>query len=334
MTEAGLVAKKSLWPYWVGVGIVVVAGVSWFAYRKNPKLELTYREIKVERENLEVKVLGTGTVQPENRVEIKPPVPGRIEQVLVKEGQLVKKGQILAWMSSTERAALLDAARSRGSVEYKRWEDNYNPTPIMAPINGTLILRNVETGQTFTNVDSVFVMSDRLIVKALVDETDIATIKVKQKAIITLDAYPNDVIPAVVAQIAYEAKTVSNVTTYEVDVLPEKIPSFMRSGMTANVTFMVANRTGTIAIPNDALRVQDNQYSVLVKGAQANQNEERIVEVGITDGKKTEVLKGLNEGELILAAEVNISKSGKAQGSGNPFSSFGGGGGRRSGGGH
>lgn len=56
----------------------------------------------------------TGTVLPKNRLEVKPPVNGRIESISVQEGEKVKTGQTLAWMSSTERAALLDAAQGRG----------------------------------------------------------------------------------------------------------------------------------------------------------------------------------------------------------------------------
>ena len=92
-------------------------------------------------------------------------------------------------------------------------------------------------------------MSDRLTVKAQVDETDIAEIHLKQRAEIVLDAYPDRAIPARVDQIAYEAKTVNNVTTYIVDVLPDKTPSFMRSGMTANVTFLTADKKGVLLVP-------------------------------------------------------------------------------------
>src|SRR5262249_54993338 len=147
-----------------------------------------------------------------------------------------KKGQVMAWMSSTERAALLDAASARGEDELKQWEELYRPTPILAPIPGTVIARNVESGQTFTVSDAVLTMSDRLTVKAQVDETDIAQIALKQRASIVLDAYPQEKLDAIVDQIAYDAKTVNSVTTYVVDVLPRNTPKFMRSSMTANVT--------------------------------------------------------------------------------------------------
>ncbi|MEI6805360.1 MAG: biotin/lipoyl-binding protein [Myxococcaceae bacterium] len=127
----------------VSVIVLVIAGLCFMQYRKKSHVEVTYQEIKVERGDIVVTVLATGTVAPENRLDIKPPVAGRIEEVLVLEGQKVKKGQILAWMSSTERAALIDAARSIGPAEVKKWEENYKRTPIMAPINGMIIVRNV-----------------------------------------------------------------------------------------------------------------------------------------------------------------------------------------------
>ena len=68
-------------------------------------------------------------------MEIKPPIAGRIEKLLVDEGDDVTSGQILGWMSSTDRAAILDAARAQGPEESKRWEDAYKPTPIVAPLS-------------------------------------------------------------------------------------------------------------------------------------------------------------------------------------------------------
>ena len=300
------------------LGCVAVAGLAYFTQNRKSALDITYREVAIARGDLTVTVLATGTVAPENRLEIKPPVPGRVEQVLVKEGDKVKKGQILAWMSSTERAALIDAARAKGEEEVKRWEENYRPTPILAPIDGTLILRNVEAGQTFTSTDSVFVMSDRLTVTAQVDETDIAQVHLKQQADIVLDAYPNQHFPAVVDLIAFDAKTVNNVTTYDVDVLPLKTPPFMRSGMTANVSFQIAAQHNILQVPNEALRVKENHFYVLLKASGKEAPPEQLVTTGITDGKHTEVTSGLGEGQVVLIPELKASKQNSK--TSNPFS--------------
>jgi macrolide-specific efflux system membrane fusion protein len=293
--------------------------------------ETKYQSFTVERGDLQITILSTGTVQPENKLDIKPPVAGRIESVLIQEGDVVKRGQIIAWMSSTERAALLDAARARGPGELKRWEDLYKATPIIAPINGTIILRNAEAGQTVAATDAPFTMSDRLTVKALVDETDIAQIKLKQKALITLDAYPKEEIPAKVDQIAYDAKTTNNVTTYSVDVLPDQTPEFMRSGMTANVTFEVEEKKDVLLIPSEAIKVRNGQMVATVRTAE--NIETREIHVGASDGKKTEVLSGLQEGETVVVPKPKEFSDNEAS---NPFSPFGKkrGGGKKSRGGH
>jgi macrolide-specific efflux system membrane fusion protein len=228
--------------------------------------------------------------------------------VLVEEGQSVRRGAVLAWMSSTERAALLDAARAKGPDEVKHWEELYRATPILAPIDGTVILRNVEPGQSFTSNDAVFVMSDRLIVVAQVDETDIGLVHLKQAARIELDAYPGQRFDGQVAQIAYDAKTVSNVTTYAVDVLPHKVPPFMRSGMTANVTFRIASRSNVVLVPSEAVRLVDGRSVVLVPGAAGAAPQERTVETGLSDGKRTEIVAGVNEGETLLAGQFKTPK--------------------------
>ncbi|HMN67590.1 MAG TPA: efflux RND transporter periplasmic adaptor subunit [Bdellovibrionales bacterium] len=284
--------------------------------------DVSYREVKVERGDIKQVILTTGTVAPENKVEIKPPVSGRVEEVLVKEGQKVKKGQVLAWMSSTERAALLDAARAEGPEEVKRWEEDYKATPVIAPIDGTIILRAVESGQSFANSDPVFTMSDRLTVKAQVDETDIGAVRVGQDAVIVLDAYADKEIPANVDHIAFDAKVNSNVTTYMVDVLPKISPDYMRSGMTANVTFLVAVKQGVMLLPTAALQIGGNQMHVRVWDPEdKGETIDKIVSTGISNGKSIEILDGLAEGEVVLIPESRKQEKNKGT---NPLNPFGG----------
>lgn len=293
---------------------LAVGGGGWY-WSARRAAEPAYREVAVTRGDIEVSILSTGVIQPRNRLEIKPPIAGRVETVLAEEGQQVTKGQILAWMSSTERAALMDAARARGAEELSRWEELYRPTPILAPIRGTVILRNIEPGQTFTGQDAVFVMSDRLTVKAQVDETDIAKIVLKQRARVVLDAYPDQGMPAHVDQIAYDSKTVNNVTTYEVDVLPEQIPAFMRSGMTASVAFQMDARQAVVRVPSRAVVERDGRAYVQAVDA-GGRREERAVQTGLSDGKFTEITDGLNEGDKLLIEQL---KTEKRNGGTNPF---------------
>lgn len=300
----------------ISLVVLIIGGIGFYSYKKNQKPVVTYSEYKVQRGDIAINILSTGTVKPKNRLEIKAPVAGRIDQVLIKEGSVVRKGQILAWMSSTERAAMLDAARAKGVEEYKKWSELYLSTPVLAPISGTVILKSVEPGQTFTNADAIFTMSDVLTVQALVDETDIAQIKLNSSASIILDAYPKFPITAHVDKLAFDSTTTNNVTTYAIEVKPDTTPEFMRSGMTANVTFSVQSKKDILIVPSEALKVVDGKSIALIKGK--NGPVEVSISTGISDGKNTEVIEGLAESDSILIQDYSIGDAASA--SSNPFS--------------
>ncbi len=327
--------KKNLWVILV---LLAAGGLAAWRWTGKKKTGPEFHAVPVTRGDVEATVTATGVVQPQNRVEIKPPIAGRVEDVLVREGEAVRKGRVLAWMSSTERAALLDAARAKGPGELAHWEDLYKPTPLVAPLSGVVISRNVEPGQTVTGQDAVLVMSNRLMVLAQVDETDIGRVKPGQEASITLDAYPQEKIGATADHIAYEAKTVNNVTIYEVDVVPGRVPDFMRSGMTANVTFRVAAKRGTLVLPAEAVQQQEDGTSFvrLPDPEKKGRPRRQAVETGLSDGKRIEILSGLKEGDEVLVTSFRLPSSSGAGGS-NPFAPFGGrrpaAGGNRQGGG-
>ncbi len=106
--------KNKLKLLFVVVIILAITGVliTRMKYKKPPGEVV--KEITPFIGSIKTFISSTATVLPKNRLEIKPSVNGRIEKILVREGDKVKIGQILAWMSSTERAALLDAARGQG----------------------------------------------------------------------------------------------------------------------------------------------------------------------------------------------------------------------------
>jgi macrolide-specific efflux system membrane fusion protein len=111
---------------------------------------------------------------------------------------------------------------------------------------------------------------------------------------------------------------VNNVTTYTVDILPNNTPEFMRSGMTANVTFLVSEKTQALTIPSEAIKFVEGKPSVLLPNPKDKKKPvEHPIKIGVNDGKRTEVLEGLEEGATILVADISMG-SGKAAG-GNPF---------------
>ncbi len=300
---------------WIIIILILAVGAGYYYWKQTQtkKSAIAQATVKVQRGDISFTISSTGSISPQNRVEIKPPISGRIESILVNEGDSVRKGQVLAWMSSTERAALLDAARTKGREEVSRWEDLYKATPIIAPITGSVIARSVNPGQTVGPADPVVVVSDRLIVRVQVDETDIAKIKLGQAATILLDAYRDKPISARVDHIAYEAKTVNNVTIYEVEVLPSQTMSFFRSGMSCNVVFQIASKENVLLVPVSAVTQKGKHASVNSGGKQVR------VEVGLSDGKNIEILEGLIEGDEISMAQVQLSGGRQGQRSSNPL---------------
>ncbi|MBF0121878.1 MAG: efflux RND transporter periplasmic adaptor subunit [Candidatus Omnitrophica bacterium] len=299
--------------------VLVVAGL-WFLFGKGKKKEAEFKHVNPFLGKIESSISATGTVQPQNRLEIKPPISGRIEKILVVEGQKVKIGNILALMSSTDRAALMDAARLQGGKTMKNWEDVYKPTPLMAPIDGDVIVRAVEPGQSVTQADPIIVLSDRLIVQAQVDETDIGKVKLEQEAVITLDAYPQIELRALVGHISYESKTVSNVTIYTVDIVPQEVPDVFRSGMSANVKIIQESRDGLLLIPEQAVKKENGKNYVLLGQGRGKKPLNKEIQLGLSDGENVEVVNGLTTDDKVLRAVVSYNSSkGTAKGGTNPF---------------
>ncbi|MFH0771039.1 MAG: efflux RND transporter periplasmic adaptor subunit [Candidatus Omnitrophota bacterium] len=276
------------------------------------------KEIKPFTGAIENVISTTGTVLPKNRLEIKPPVNGRVDEILVREGEKVKAGQVLAWMSSTERAALLDAARGKGEEELKYWREVYKPIALISPIDGEVIVATTQPGQTVTTNDAVVVLSDQLIVRAQVDETDIGKIKLGQNAVIILDAYPDTKIKASADHIYYESKTVNNVTIYEVDLMPETVAPFFRSGMNATINFIETSKNEAVLVPSEAVFKEKNEAFVYVKGPNGREAIKRSVKLGMTDDKNVEILSGLDANDTVILKTKKYELP-KSNGGGNPF---------------
>ncbi|MFH1397554.1 MAG: HlyD family efflux transporter periplasmic adaptor subunit [Candidatus Omnitrophota bacterium] len=302
------------------VGVVILGILSVFALksRQNKVSDEDLKEITPVRGNIRVIISSTGTVLPKNRLEIKPPVNGRIEKILVQEGDKIKTGENLAIMSSTERAALLDAARGKGEKTQAYWEDAYKPIPLLAPIDAEVIVAKTQPGQTVTTSDAVVVLSDHLIIRAQVDETDIGKIANNMRSVITLDAYPDTKIKAKVEHIYYESQTVNNVTIYLVDLIPDEVPIFFRSGMNASVDFIVQDKEDILIIPVEAVNKNKDSF-VLLKQSNSKEPLRVLVRLGISDDKNIEVISGIKDGDRIVPKPKKyvVPKSG-ASGT-NPF---------------
>jgi membrane fusion protein, macrolide-specific efflux system len=321
-------------------GVFILGGGLWyFAAHRGRAQEKTLetRLVKAVLGDIAETVDATGDVAPLNRVEIKPPVSGRIEKILIAEGDRVRAGQIIAWMSSTERAAIIDSATALGPEERQRWEESYKAAPILSPISGNVILSNVVPGQTVDASTVLFALSDQLIVMAQVDEVDISRVHIGMNALVTLDAYPAQKISGKVLAILYEGKNVSNVISYGVKIVPERVPPFFRSQMTANVSLIVNQKENALLIPLQAIQAHPNGDKYVLLSPPEGKPAAADITTGVENGTLAEVTSGLHAGDTVMIRRApykvqsstasssplmfgpkNTSKSGKASRGGPP----------------
>lgn len=288
----------------IAVVVLAAAGGLWYSKSgsgRRGRGQGLGRPATAEKGPIEQSIDATGSVAPRNRVEIKPPVGGRIEKLLVDEGDKVTTGQVVAWMSSTDRTAILDAARAQGPEAVKKWEDAYKPTAVFASLPGEVILNNVVVGQAVDAGTVIYAVADTLIVNASVDESDIGKISLGQKARIRLDAYPDQPVDGKVFDILFEGKNVSNVITYGVKVRPDKVPPFFRSQMTANVSFLIKRKEDALLVPAAAVKdAPGGKRVVTVPSADKKSTETREVKTGIETEESVEIVSGLEEGDKVL----------------------------------
>jgi macrolide-specific efflux system membrane fusion protein len=318
--EEGLKDKRSKIIIAVVIAVVLTGVAGFLVLRGKGGSEKRYDEIRPTRGTISSSVSTTGAVEPQNRVKIQSSVGGRVEEILVDEGQVIKKGTVLAMLSSTERAALLDAAKLQGVKEQSYWNNVYKKTAVIAPMDGQIIVRSVDPGQTVTMSDSLFVLSDHLIVKAYVDETDIGRVKVGQKAVLGLDAYPEIQVNGVVGHIYYESHLQNNVNIYNVDILPERIPDVFRSGMSANIRIIVEEKSNALLLPLRAVQSKKGRTVVLQKSADIDQKKPNYnpVKTGLQDESNIEILEGLTDSSVVLLPDTTFALP-KKNGGTNPF---------------
>jgi len=281
------------WRYLIVAVIVIAGAIGIYEGLQWRAAQPVYDYLQVDRGQMRVTLRESGVIQPEHRLSITPPIPGRVDTLEVANGASVKQGQVLAMLSSTDRAALIDAARAAGGKEYKFWEDIYKPAPLLAPLDGRIIATDVVPGEVVVTAQTVFIMSDHLIAQANVDETDLDHIWVGQKCDITFEGYPDSPLTGKVHDVAYDSTTVNNVTTYLVNIFLDKTPKFVVSGLSTNIFFLVSDRPKVLRIPTDAITPEGQVLVIKAPGAKP---------------VLREILSGLHEGEWIARQRFALQK--------------------------
>jgi len=225
--------------------------------------------------------------------------------------------------SAKAQLAVSKAQVAQTEAARKNAETNMRYTRIISPIDGIVVSRNVDVGQTVAasfQTPTLFNIAKDLTkmqIDTNVDEADIGRIKTGQEVDFVVDAYPANVFKGTVGQVRIAPTTVQNVVTYDVVVMVDNSDLKLKPGMTANVTVLVAKKNSVIRIPNTALRF--NPQGGEMKKGQAKGPGVWVLEdgkpkkvpivAGISDGAFTELVSG----DLPENAEVIVEMTGKTK---------------------
>ena len=226
---------------------------------------------------------------------------------------------------------------------------------ITSPIDGVVISRSVDVGQTVAaslQAPVIFQIANDLTkmqIDANVAEADVGVVKIDQNVDFTVDAFPMQTFHGKVVQVRNAPITVQNVVTYDTVIGVSNPDLKLKPGMTANVSIIVAHKDDVLQIKNAALRfrppdatpVQTRQTSASrgersAAGRGGNLQERRAnrtvyvlpdgagrpqpvqIKTGISDGIMTEVIEGLKEGDRVVTAELTSTSAGSSPAT-NPF---------------
>ena len=205
--------------------------------------------------------------------------------------------------------------QAQASLNSAQTELSY--TEIKAPVDGIVISKAVEVGQTVAasfETPEIFSVAEDLTkmqIEASVVEADIAKVKEGQKVRFTVDSYADDYFYGTVTQVRNEATTTSNVVTYTVVIGIDNSDMKLKPGMTANVEIITAEEKDVMLVPNQALRFyiddSDNAKRYKDRGVWIikNGHPERVtVKIGVSDDDNTQIL----ESTLKIGDEVIVSK--------------------------
>ena len=383
----------------IGLAIVIVVALVAMKARANgnqpPKLPVKVG--KAEVADIQVKVTEVGTVQSEVKVDVKSAVSGKVVSIFHRDGDQVKRGDILARVEPdlNQAQSLADTknALTSSKIRYENAKKNYeqdhslflqgllaikqhrdseteylsakqewersnekyniveksgipiNQSPeqfqgsnVVAPMDGTVLTKNAEIGESITSGVSsfnagtiLFTVADvsKMIVKAGVNEVDIGKIRVGMPVKVTLDAYPKISFGGRIDRIAPAVRIEDKVHLFDVEIRLDAQGRELRSGMTANIEMIGEKKDKVLTVPVESVFQRDDGEIVYVKKkldakamAEASKKpkdegkidkdawkkffDKRVVVTGLSDNAHVEILKGLKAGEEIALEDPTL----------------------------
>jgi len=364
--------------------------------------ESPIKTAKSEVADVQVKVTEVGTVEPEVKVEVKSAISGKVIEILHRDGDVVRRGTVLARVEPdlNQAQSLADTKNGVVSAEIrfrdarKKFEDNnklltqgllapsahrdveteylearqdyererekyalveksgipigqsaadFRGSNIVAPMDGVVLTKDVEIGESITSGVSsfnagtvLFTVADtsRMIVKAGVNEVDIGKIRVGQPVRVTLDAYPKVRFDGKIDRIAPAVRVDEKVRVFDVEIRLDAQGRELRSGMTANIEVIGEKKSKVLSVPVESVFKRDDQEIVYVKKAidpktfaeeskakkdseQAKKEQKdawkkffdkRVVVTGLADNARVEIVSGLKAGDEVALEDPTLDK--------------------------
>lgn len=337
----------------VVVIIAIVTGYKYYAQKQEEAKKPVVNTAQVQYMSMKSIVSATGTIKPVESVEVSSKITARVKQVLVKENDTVTQGQTVALLDGKDYETQKEqaeftlknakiiydrtnylyniGAKSKEDLDNAQYnydtaqskleeaESNLSETVIVSPMDGVVIGEPVTDGtmavQGNSNPTVIMRIADlsRKQIFAKVDETDIGSVRVGQKATFTVDAYNGKTFTATVSKISQtdmdNSWNISNsssssssssaaVIYYSVTLDVDDPEGLLMPSMTARVEIETANKDSALAVPLSALKTDKNgTYVIVIKNDGTTEN--RYVETGIYGDEFVEIINGLSENEKV-----------------------------------
>lgn len=337
----------------VVVIIAIVTSYKYYAQKQEEAKKPVVNTAQVQYMSMKSIVSATGTIKPVESVEVSSKITARVKQVLVKENDTVTQGQTVALLDGKDYETQKEqaeftlqnaktiydrtnylyniGAKSKEDLDNAQYnydtaqskleeaESNLSETVIVSPMDGVVIGEPVTDGtmavQGNSNPTVIMRIADlsRKQIFAKVDETDIGSVRVGQKATFTVDAYNGKTFTATVSKISQtdmdNSWNISNsssssssssaaVIYYSVTLDVDDPEGLLMPSMTARVEIETANKDSALAVPLSALKTDKNgTYVIVIKDDGTTEN--RYVETGIYGDEFVEIINGLSENEKV-----------------------------------
>jgi HlyD family secretion protein len=209
------------------------------------------------------------------------------------------------------KIAQAHAQVAQDQANLKQSEEQLSYTDISSPIDGIVLSRDVEIGDAVSSIlvlgsSATLVMTlgdtSQVYVKGKVDESDIGRVYLRQPARIKVESFKDKTFKGVVTKISPMGVEKDNVTTFEVRVSIDNPGGELKAEMTANAEIILDEHKNVLEIPEGAIIYdKDRSASVEVPDAKGKEGQRKVaITIGISNGAKTEVLKGLKEGDEVI----------------------------------